>query len=252
MTKERDLMGGLMKGLKVIESFSAERPRLSISEAAETAALDRATTRRCLLTLSEMGYAAYDGKFFTLTPRVLRLGTGCLAAMPLPRIVQPVLDRLSQEIGESTSVSILDESEIVYVARAAQKRVMSIALMPGSRLPAYCTSMGRVLLAALTVAEARQILEAGPRPSRTPLTVTDLDALTAILTETRAQGYALIDQEVELGLRSIAVPLTNARGQTVAALNVGLSAGAEPVETLGERYLPALRRVQAELAQVLT
>ena len=108
MTKERDLMGGLMKGLKVVEAFSAERPRLSISEAAETAALDRATTRRCLLTLSEMGYAAYDGKFFTLTPRVLRLGTGCLAAMPLPRIVQPVLDRLSQEIGESTSVSILD------------------------------------------------------------------------------------------------------------------------------------------------
>ena len=252
MTKERDLMGGLMKGLKVIEAFSAERPRLSISEAAETAVLDRATTRRCLLTLSEMGYAAYDGKFFTLTPRVLRLGTGCLAAMPLPRIVQPVLDRLSQEIGESTSVSILDESEIVYVARAAQKRVMSIALMPGSRLPAYCTSMGRVLLAALTVAEARQILEAAPRPSRTPLTVTDLDALTAILTATRAQGYALIDQEVELGLRSIAVPLTNARGQTVAALNVGLSAGAEPVETLGERYLPALRRVQAELTQVLT
>ncbi len=252
MTKERDLMGGLMKGLKVVEAFSAERPRLSISEAAETAALDRATTRRCLLTLSEMGYAAYDGKFFTLTPRVLRLGTGCLAAMPLPRIVQPVLDRLSQEIGESTSVSILDESEIVYVARAAQKRVMSIALMPGSRLPAYCTSMGRVLLAALPPAEARQILEAAPRPSRTPLTVTDLDALSAILTETRAQGYALIDQEVELGLRSIAVPLTNARGQTVAALNVGLSAGAEPVSVLAERYLPALRRVQAELAQVLT
>lgn len=252
MTQERDLMGGLMKGMKVIEAFSAERPRLSISEAAETASLDRATTRRCLLTLSEMGYAAYDGKFFTLTPRVLRLGTGCLAAMPLPRIVQPVLDRLSQEIGESTSVSILDAGEIVYVARAAQKRVMSIALMPGSRLPAYCTSMGRVLLAALPVAEARQILEAAPRPSRTALTVTDLDALIAILTETREQGYALIDQEVELGLRSIAVPLTNARGQTVAALNVGLSAGAEPVSVLAERYLPALRRVQAELAQVLT
>lgn len=252
MTRERDLMGGLMKGLKVIEAFSADRPRLSISEAAENAALDRATTRRCLLTLAEMGYAAYDGKFFTLTPRILRLGTGCLAAMPLPRIVQPVLDRLSQEIGESTSVSILDESEIVYVARAAQKRVMSIALMPGSRLPAYCTSMGRVLLAALAPAEARQILEAGPRPSRTVHTVTDLDALMDILGQVRAQGYALIDQEVELGLRSIAVPLTTARGQTVAALNVGLSAGTEPVSALTERYLPALRAVQAELAQVLT
>ena len=252
MTRERDLMGGLMKGLKVIEAFSADRQRLSISEAAETAALDRATTRRCLLTLAEMGYAAYDGKFFTLTPRILRLGTGCLAAMPLPRIVQPVLDRLSQEIGESTSVSILDESEIVYVARAAQKRVMSIALMPGSRLPAYCTSMGRVLLAALVPAEARQILESTSRPSRTAHTVTDLDALMDILGQVREQGYALIDQEVELGLRSIAVPLTTARGQTVAALNVGLSAGTEPVSALTERYLPALRAVQAELAQVLT
>ena len=249
--KERDIMGGLMKGLRVIEAFSADRPRLSITEAAEVAGLDRATTRRCLLTLSEMGYAAYDGKFFTLTPRVLRLGTGCLAAMPLPRIVQPVLDRLSQEIGESTSVSILDDSEIVYVARASQKRVMSIALMPGSRLPAYCTSMGRVLLAALPPAEAQKILEGVPRPARTALTVTDLDALMDILRQVREQGYALIDQEVELGLRSIAVPLTSIRGQTVAALNVGLSAGAEPVSALCERYLPALRRVQAELAQVL-
>lgn len=252
MIKERDIMGGLMKGLKVIEAFSAERPRLSITEAAEAAGLDRATTRRCLLTLSEMGYAAYDGKFFTLTPRVLRLGTGCLAAMPLPRIVQPVLDRLSQEIGESTSVSILDESEIVYVARAAQRRVMSIALMPGSRLPAYCTSMGRVLLAALDPAEARQVLQASTRTARTERTVTNLDALMAILEETRRQGYALIDQEVELGLRSIAVPLTTARGQTVAALNVGLGAGAESMSALAARYLPALRKVQAELSQVLT
>jgi IclR family pca regulon transcriptional regulator len=194
---ERDLMGGLMKGLRVIEAFSAEQPRLSITEAAAIAGLDRATTRRCLLTLSEMGYAAYDGKFFTLTPRVLRLGTGCLASMPLPRIVQPVLDRLSLEIGESTSVSILDEAEIVYVARAAQRRVMSISLMPGSRLPAYCTSMGRVLLAALEPGHARDLLESAARPKRTDRTVTDIEALMAILAETREQGYSLIDQEVE-------------------------------------------------------
>lgn len=251
MVGERDIMGGLMKGLTVIEAFSADRPRLSIAEAATATGLDRATTRRCLLTLSEMGYAAYDGKFFTLTPRVLRLGTGCLAAMPLPRIVQPVIDKLSLEIGESTSVSILDETEIVYVARAAQRRVMSIALMPGSRLPAYCTSMGRVLLAALEPDRARHIQESAPRPKRTSRTVTDIEALMAILSDTRERGYSLIDQEVELGLRSIAVPLVTARGQTVAALNVGLAASAETMEELAERYLPALRRVKAELAQVL-
>ena len=141
--RERDVMGGLAKGLKVIEAFTAEHPRLSISEAAEITGLGRATTRRCLLTLSELGYAAYDGKYFTVTPRILRLGTGCLATMPLPRIVQPILDMLSEEIGQSTSVSILDEEEIVYVARAAHRKVMSITLMPGSRLPCYCTSMGK-------------------------------------------------------------------------------------------------------------
>ncbi|NKN37143.1 helix-turn-helix domain-containing protein [Agrobacterium sp. a22-2] len=251
MVGERDIMGGLMKGLTVIEAFSADRPRLSIAEAAAAAGLDRATTRRCLLTLSEMGYAAYDGKFFTLTPRVLRLGTGCLAAMPLPRIVQPVIDRLSLEIGESTSVSILDETEIVYVARAAQRRVMSIALMPGSRLPAYCTSMGRILLAALDPAEARAVLERSALAARTDRTVTDIDALMSILEETRAQGFALIDQEVEIGLRSLAVPLVTVRGQTVGALNVGLAAGPEPMSALVERYLPALQRVKAELQQIL-
>lgn len=164
---ERDMMGGLAKGLRVIEAFSAERPRLSISDAAEIAGLDRATTRRCLLTLSELGYAAYDGKFFTVTPKVLRLGTGCLATMPLPKIVQPLIDHLSEEIGQSTSVSILDETEIVYVARAAQQRVMSIALMPGSRLPAYCTSMGRVLLSAQPPERQRDILEASRLVART-------------------------------------------------------------------------------------
>lgn len=248
---ERDMMGGLAKGLRVIEAFSAERPRLSISDAAEITGLDRATTRRCLLTLSELGYAAYDGKFFTVTPKVLRLGTGCLATMPLPKIVQPLIDHLSEEIGQSTSVSILDETEIVYVARAAQQRVMSIALMPGSRLPAYCTSMGRVLLSAQPSERRRDILEASRLVARTEMTITDIDALLAEIEVTGHRGYALIDQEVEAGLRSIAVPLKSVRGQTVAALNVGLAASAASMEELVERYLPALLSVQRELARML-
>ncbi|MCD4660696.1 IclR family transcriptional regulator [Agrobacterium sp.] len=248
---ERDMMGGLAKGLRVIEAFSAERPRLSISDAAEITGLDRATTRRCLLTLSELGYAAYDGKFFTVTPKVLRLGTGCLATMPLPKIVQPLIDHLSEEIGQSTSVSILDETEIVYVARAAQQRVMSIALMPGSRLPAYCTSMGRVLLSAQPSERRRDILEASRLVARTEKMITDIDALLAEIEVTGHRGYALIDQEVEAGLRSIAVPLKSVRGQTVAALNVGLAASAASMEELVERYLPALLSVQRELARML-
>lgn len=249
--KGRDMMGGLAKGLSIIEAFSAERPRLSISEAADIAELDRATARRCLLTLAELGYAAYDGKFFTVTPKVLRLGTACLATMPLPRIVQPFLDQMSEDIGQSTSVSILDDTEIVYVARAAQRRVMSIALMPGSRLPAYCTSMGRVLLSSLTVEDRRVLLERSAITARTPMTLTDIDALLAEIEETAARGYAMIDQEVEVGLRSLAVPLRNARGKTVAALNVGVAASAGSMQELVERYLPALTAVQMELKGLL-
>ncbi|WP_128255364.1 IclR family transcriptional regulator domain-containing protein [Falsirhodobacter deserti] len=248
--EKRDTMGGLAKGLRVIEAFTADRPRLTITEAAERADLDRATARRCLLTLADLGYARYDGKYFTLTPHVLRLGTACLATMPLPGVVQPWLDRLSDQLGESTSVSILDRGEIVYVARAAQRKVMSIALMPGSRLPAFCTSMGRVLLAALPEDEARARL--GPMAPRTPHTLTDPEAVMARIAQARADGYALIDQEVEVGLRSIAVPLLDARGRVVAAMNLGLPATQARPEDLADRYLAPLRLIRDELRKVLT
>lgn len=248
---QRDTMGGLAKGLAVIETFTAEHPRQSISDVAAASGLDRATARRCLLTLAHFGYADYDGKFFTLTPRVLRLGTACLATMPLPQMVQPLLDTLSDELGESSSVSILDGDEIVYVARAAQRKVMSIALMPGSRLPAFCTSMGRVLLSALSEEEVRQRLALHPLIARTPMTVTDPDTLMERIRTVRAQGYAVIDQEVELGLRSIAVPVLTARGITVAALNIGLPARGEDIGDLALRYLPKLQAVQAELKKML-
>lgn len=249
--RERDIMGGLAKGLATIETFTAERPRQSISEVAALSGLDRATARRCLLTLAHLGYADYDGKFFTLTPRVLRLGTACLATMPLPHLVQPQLDRLAAQLGESSSVSILDGADIVYVARAAQKKVMSIALMPGSRLPAHCTSMGRVLLAALPESDARALLVAAPLPARTPRTLTDPEAIMTELAQVRHQGYALIDQEVELGLRSIAVPLSNARGTVVAAVNVGVPATQVGVAGLVRLYLAPLRALQSELCTVL-
>lgn len=249
--KQSDMMGGLAKGLRVIEAFTVDNPRLSIAQAAAIAGLDRATTRRCLLTLAEHGYCAYDGKFFTVTPRVLRLGTGCLASMPLPRIVQPWLDQLSERIGQSTSVAILDETDIVYVARAAQRKVMSIVLLPGSRLPAYCTSMGRVLLAALPGHQARAILNSSTLAVRAPNTMTDPDRLLAELERIRRQGFAMVDQEVEVGLRSIAVPLQNSRGQIVAALNIGLPLSDESMAAITERYLPSLLALSQELRGIL-
>lgn len=252
MIAERDIMGGLAKGLSVIETFTADTPRQSISEAAARSGLDRATTRRCLLTLAYHGYADYDGKFFTLTPRILRLGTACLAAMPLPQLVQPLLDRLSDSTGESSSVAVLDGAEIVYIARSAQKKVMSISLMPGTRLPAYCTSLGRVLLAALPDAQINELLAASPMTARTAYSITDPQRLMAEIAAIRAQGFAIIDQEVEIGLRSIAVPLRNLRGQTVAAMNTGLAGvDSDPVSDLVRLYLPRLLQLQQELAPVL-
>lgn len=248
---ERDIMGGLAKGLMVIETFTADRPRQSIAEVSTASGLDRATARRCLLTLSHQGYADYDGKYFTLTPRILRLGTACLATMPLPQLVQPILDRLSDTLGESSSVSILDGDDIVYIARAAQRKVMSIALMPGSRLPAFCTSMGRVMLAALPESAAQAALEAAPRAARTRFTKTDVPDLIAELEQVRRHGYALIDQEVEIGLRSIAVPLLNARKQVVAALNIGVPATQQQLDDLAQLYLAPLRQVQQELQGML-
>jgi IclR family pca regulon transcriptional regulator len=247
----KDTIGSLAKGLRVIEAFSAEHPRMSISHASDATSLDRATARRCLLTLHQLGYADYDGKFFTLTARVLRLGMGALAAMPLAQMVQPWLDQLSDRIGQSTSVSILDETEIVYLARAAQRRVMSIGLMPGSRLPAHCTSMGRVLLAALPPGQASVIIESSDLTPRTPYSLTDPADIMARVDAARRDGYAVIDQEVELGLRSIAVPLLSVHGRVVAAINTGVAAVQANAGDLPGLYLEPLLKVQDGLRRVL-
>ncbi|MBE1281682.1 MAG: helix-turn-helix domain-containing protein [Rhodobacteraceae bacterium] len=251
VNKSTDFVGSLAKGLRVIEAFQAEQPRLSITDVAQAAELDRATARRCLLTLVELGYAEYDGKFFALTPRVLRLGVAALASMPLPQIVQPWLDQLSDQVGQSCSVSVLEGAEILYVARAAQRRVMSIGLMPGSRLPAFCTSMGRVLLAALPRDEARSLIESSDLAPRTAHSLTDISDLMQELDRVRRQGYALVDQEVEIGLRALSVPLLNQRGETVAALNIGLAAIQSNAAEVVSGYLSDMLRVQAGLKRVL-
>ncbi|KQY43631.1 MULTISPECIES: IclR family transcriptional regulator domain-containing protein [Rhizobium/Agrobacterium group] len=249
--RESDFVSGFARGLKVIEAFGEARPKLTIAEAAKLTELDRATVRRCLLTLADLGYADYDGKFFALTPKVLRLGHAYLSATPLPLVIQPYLDQLSEKAGQSASASVLDGTEIVYIARAAQKRVMSINLSPGSRLPAYCASMGRALLASLPEAEARSILDRSELKANTPVTKTAPDALMEELRLVRSQGYAVIDQELELGLCSIAVPVENDRGRVLAAINIGAPAAHVPAAEMGHRYLSLLKDTQKALRLVL-
>jgi IclR family pca regulon transcriptional regulator len=237
-----DFVGALARGLSVIRAFDiGRRETQTLADIARTTALPRATVRRSLLTLQALGYVASDGKHFRLTPRILSLGYAYLASTPLTRVLQPALERVSEVTHESCSASTLDGAEIVYVARAATKRIMSVGLSVGSRLPAYCTSMGRVLLAAEPPEAARMILEGGPRPALTRHTITDLDALMQVLQATRRDGFCLVDEELEIGLRSIGVPVRNATGQVVAAINVSAQAGRVSAGDLVTSILPVLQ-----------
>jgi IclR family pca regulon transcriptional regulator len=245
-----DRMGGFAKGLAVIEAFGQGKNSLTIAEVARLSNLDRASTRRCLLTLVEAGYAATDGRYFELTPRILRLGHSYLAAS-LPRLIQPTLDMLADDIKESCSAAVLDGAEVVYIARAAHHRIVGPGLHPGSRLPAFCSSLGRVLLAALPLDQAQAILEQSERPSITHLTLTEVPRIMAEVARARGQGYAIIDQEMEIGSRSIAVPVTNFRGQTVAAITVGVHAVRAETERLKLDILPRLLNAKSQLAAIL-
>lgn len=248
--KLSDQMGGFAKGLAVIEAYGRGRTSLTIAEVARASGLDRASARRCLLTLVNRGYAMTDGRYFELTPRVLRLGHAYLAA-PLPTLIQPTLDALSDDLKESCSASVLDDTEIVYVARAARHRMIGVGLHPGSRLPAYCTSMGRVLLAALPPEHSREILMRSDRQKITERTLTDIGHLVGELDRIRADGYSIIDQEVEIGSMSIAVPIRNIAGATVAAITVAMHATPAMSVRIRTEILSRLLLAQRQLTQIL-
>lgn len=248
---DRDHMAALEKGLAVIECFDAAHDRLTIADVARATALSRAAARRCLLTLTRTGYAEFDGKFFRLTPRVLRLGHAWLASAALPQLVQPFLEKLSEETHESSSAALLDGHEIVYIARSAQRRIMSVGLSVGTRLPAFCTAMGRVLLAARDPADARARILAGKARALTPRTVTDPDRLAEILAGVRAQGHCIVDQELELGLVSLAMPLLNTRGEVIAAFNISAQVQRGAAAEMAQQFLPRMASLQALLRPLI-
>jgi IclR family transcriptional regulator, pca regulon regulatory protein len=212
------------RGLSVIRAFGPGREQMSLAEIAKLTHLPRATVRRALFTLVSLGYAADDGRHFRLTPRILSLGHAYLSSTPLPGLLQPALETVSEMTRESCSASILDGTEIIYVARSATKRIMSVGLNVGSRLPAYCTSMGRVLLAAEPLERQKTLLNQSRLTALTDKTLTDPATLLAEFSKVQKQGYAYVDQELEIGLRSIAVPVHNAKGQVVAAINISTQA----------------------------
>ncbi|QJU52730.1 IclR family transcriptional regulator C-terminal domain-containing protein [Herbiconiux sp. KACC 21604] len=246
---EGTFVQSLARGLAVIKAFDADRPDMSLSEVATVAGLTRAAARRFLLTLVELGYVRHDGRRFALTPRVLELGFSYLAGLGLPEIAQPHLERLSRELNESTSASVLDGDDIVYVARVPTRRIMTVGITIGTRFPAYATSMGRVLLAALPEPElARRLAAVEPREF-TPETLTAPDALAAEIHRVRSQGWSLVDQELELGLRSVAVAV-HQNGTAIAAVNVSTTS-ASSLARLRDEFVPALRATAAAIADDL-
>lgn len=249
----------LDRGLAVIRALGAGTPgtdgaQLTLSEVARRTGLTRAAARRFLLTLADLGYVRTDGKLFALTPRVLELGYAFLSGLSLPEVAQPHLERLSAQVHESTSVSLLDGPDIVYVARVPVSRIMTVGINVGTRFPAHATSMGRVLLAGLPRAELDTLLAAHPPAALTAHTVVAPGELRAALARAGTDGYALVDQELEEGLRSVAVPIHGTDGAVIAAMNVSSHAGRTPVRAVQRDLLPPLRaaagRIESDLAAV--
>jgi IclR family transcriptional regulator, pca regulon regulatory protein len=247
-----NFMMSLARGLLVIQAFTQKKRQLTISQLSVKTGLSRAAVRRCLYTLSQLGFAgSEDARHFYLGPRILALGYSYIASMPLATAAQPVLDRVSHELHESCSISTLDHHEIMYVARASVTRIMSIDLGVGSRLPAFCTSMGRVMLASLPPAELERYLSQTQLKRYTDRTVISVEKLRQVLRLSGRNGYAIVDQELELGLRSMAVPIQSPNGKTVAALNVGAHAQRVSIQEMQTRFLPRLRFAAQELSMLL-
>ena len=254
LTPSPEFVQSLARGLAVIRAFDATRPELGLSEVSRATGLTRATARRLLLTLVRLGYVRQDGNRFSLRPRVLELGYSYLSALSLPEIAQPHMETLVAQVNESSSIAVLDDTEIVYVVRVPTTRIMTITITVGTRLPAYPTSMGRVLLAGLEPDELEQRLSRMHIDPLTPTTVPDASALRVELDRVRGQGWAAVDQELEQGVRSAAVPIHDASGRVSAAMNVSVHASRMTMQELRKQVLPNLLRtaasIEAELGAV--
>ena len=231
---ERSFVASLQKGLEVLTSFDRAHPKLTVSEAARLTGTSPASARRSLLTLHALGYLEYDGKLFWLLPKTLLVANAYLSSRPMPNILQPLLDRLAERTRESASVAKLMGEHSIIVARSTARRSLTVGLRIGSRLPAYCSATGRVLLAGLT-----------------PRTATSVDAVLAQVESCRSLGYAVCDGELELGVRSMAIPVFNRDGATIAALSIAVRADRMTIEELKTAFLPTLRRAQSQLRERL-
>jgi IclR family pca regulon transcriptional regulator len=246
-----DFIESLDRGLRVLELFGGGQQPMTLSDLAKAADLPRATARRILFTLERAGFVASDGKLFRLTPRVLVLASAYLASNHVVSVLQPALDKLSADAQEISSMAILDGNDAVFIARASPTRVFSSGIDIGYRLPAFCTSVGRVLLSRLSDDELTKALDAMDLAPLTPFTVTDKKRLLQAIRSDRAQDYSLVDREAEPGFRSISVPVRRYDGTIVAAINMGAHVDRVSANEMIERFLPPLREAAASVKSLL-
>lgn len=246
-----EFVRSLATGLRVLECFGPTDFRLTLTEVATRAGVSRATARRMLLTLVQLGYASTDERYFELTPRVLSLGQGYWSGRGWHQLLEPSLRSLAETLNESCSAAILVDDDVLYVSRVHTRRIMRIDLGLGTRLPAFATSMGRVLLAGLAEAELRQRLQAMERPALTPHTITDPEALMQLIRTAGEEGLVLVDQELEEGLRSAAVGVRDVEGRVVLAINTSMNASAESPDQTRRRVGPPLKQCAAEVQMLV-
>jgi len=247
----REYVQSISRGFAVIKAFSGREDALTISDVAQKTGQSRAASRRFLLTFKELGYVSADDGLFRLTPRVLDLGFTFLSTMRLPEIARSIMEEVVATVRESCSITVLDGMDIVYLARVPAQRIMSISLSVGARLPAYATSMGRVLLAGLDQASIdRYLSEVIPQPL-TPRTVTSKEQLRRILGKVREQGWAILDQETEVGIRSVAAPIRDYTGRTIAAINISSHASRVTMKQLRASHLPVVLRAADRISERL-
>ncbi len=244
-------MTSLARGLAVVKAFSDQRRAMTIAQISHKTGIPRAAVRRCLYTLKQLGYADSEANNFFLKPKILTLGYSYLSSTPLTISAQPCLNQLSRTLNESCSLAVLEDNDVLYISRSQTSRVLSVALNAGSRLPAYCTSLGRVLLAGLPEPALDLYLSKVKLVAYTDRTVVDEVRLREIIAETRQRGFAIVEEELEIGLRSIAVPVRGASGATMAALNIGAQATRVSRSHLEQTFLPALLTAAAELSVLL-
>lgn len=253
LRNSKDFLKTLARGISLIKSFDFDNPKMTLSEVARKNNMSRASARRFVLTLEDLGYLVRSGDYFQLSANILDIGNNYLQNLDFIEIITPYMREVSQNLGKACSASILNDTDIVYVARIpSQQQILSVNLNIGSHLPAYCTSMGRIMLADLSIEDLEDYFQKAQLKSYTDKTVTDPEKLRRIISKVKKDGYSIVNQELEKSLQAIAVPVRNSEGRVICSMNIGMPVGQVKMNQVMSEYLPVLKNAAGKAEKALT